>query len=504
MEAQRGSSAPVLIYWSSSLVMAAFLFSQVEATLGIGVLAGVLAALLLARALDKRAQAFLARSTRNLAYYDDLTGLPNRRLFFQQLSACLARPIGRDEFTAVLFLDLDKFKGINDALGHLAGDRFLVEISSRIKSCLGNDALLARFAGDEFTILVESVKSREELTSLAERIMSQFDGQVQINGEKIWANASMGVAMVRAPRPSADDLLSMADAALYHAKAAGRGRYVLFEPNLPIPTARSLSLDADIRKAVQARQFVLHYQPIVDLRDLSIQGLEALIRWTHPKFGLLTPDEFIYLAEETGVINSLGDWVIETACERISAWQSLYGETLTISVNLSALQFRQRDLLSHIALSSRRAGLRNASLQLEITESVLMQDDKDTLKTLDELRDLGFSIVIDDFGVGYSSLSYLRLFEIDVLKLDRSFIARIDEPRSRSLAAGTIQLGHGLGARVVAEGIETLEQLEFLRLARCDLGQGFLLGRPMTEKQLFEYATLHGLNIDLEPSSPAA
>jgi diguanylate cyclase (GGDEF)-like protein len=397
----------------------------------------------------------------------------------------------------VFFLDLDKFKGINDALGHMVGDRYLLEISARIQNAIGAECLLARFAGDEFTILARSVKSREEVIGLAERIMKQFAEEMEINGNKVWANTSMGIAMVRSPRPNSDDLLSMADAALYHAKAQGRGKYVLFEPTLPMPTPRSLSLDADIRRAVERRQFVLHFQPIVRLSDMRIDGLEALIRWDHPAYGLLSPLEFIHLAEETGVIKSLGEWVIDTACERLSAWQGLYGHNLTISVNLSALQFRQRDILAQIAGSSSRAGLSPGSLQLEITETILMQDDEETMKVLHELRRRGFGLVIDDFGVGYSSLSYLKRFEIDVIKLDSSFLTNISEPRSRALATGTIQLGHSLNASIVAEGIESPEQLEFLMRAGCDHGQGFLLGRPMTEKQLLELITARGLNLAL-------
>jgi EAL domain-containing protein (putative c-di-GMP-specific phosphodiesterase class I) len=314
-----------------------------------------------------------------------------------------------------------------------------------------------------------------------------------VNGHRLWANTSIGIAMVRSPRPNPSDLLSMADAALYHAKAQGRGKFIVFEPTLPIPSSKSMSLDADIRTAVERRELVLHYQPILNLKTLEIVGLEALIRWEHPHLGLLSPDAFIHLAEETGVIKTMGEWVIDTACERLSAWQGLYGDNLTISVNLSALQFRQRDILSHIASASARAGLRPGTLQLEITETVLIDDQDQMATMLEELRSLGFAIVIDDFGVGYSSLSYLRRFEIDALKLDRSFLTGIADKRGNALIRGAIQLAHSLEAVVIAEGIERPEHIDFLQDAGCDLGQGYLLGRPMTERQLLEHVTTNGL-----------
>jgi EAL domain-containing protein (putative c-di-GMP-specific phosphodiesterase class I) len=278
----------------------------------------------------------------------------------------------------------------------------------------------------------------------------------------------------------------MADTALYHAKDRGKGQFVLFEPSLPRPALRSLSLDADLRMAVQRNELVLHFQPIVTLDTLCIAGFEALIRWRHPRLGLLSPNEFIPMAEESGLIRSLGAWIIEQGCERLSVWQSVHGKPLTLNINLSALQFRQRDILSHLATISDRSGLMPGSLQLEITESVLMQDDGQTLKNLSDLHRLGFGIAIDDFGVGYSSLSYLKRFRVDSLKLDQSFMKDLDDPRSEALVKGTIQLGHSLGVIVVAEGIETREQLELLRKAGCDQGQGYLLGRPMDEFQVMD------------------
>jgi EAL domain-containing protein (putative c-di-GMP-specific phosphodiesterase class I) len=340
--------------------------------------------------------------------------------------------------------------------------------------------------GDEFTALISEVNNRQEIVTTAQAIMEQFARPVEVSGQKVWINASMGIVMASMPRPGADDLLTMADTALYHAKDRGKGQFVLFEPSLPRPALRSLSLDADLRMAVQRNELVLHFQPIVTLDTLCIAGFEALIRWRHPRLGLLSPNEFIPMAEESGLIRSLGAWIIEQGCERLSVWQSVHGKPLTLNINLSALQFRQRDILSHLATISDRSGLMPGSLQLEITESVLMQDDGQTLKNLSDLHRLGFGIAIDDFGVGYSSLSYLKRFRVDSLKLDQSFMKDLDDPRSEALVKGTIQLGHSLGVIVVAEGIETREQLELLRKAGCDQGQGYLLGRPMDEFQVMD------------------
>jgi EAL domain-containing protein (putative c-di-GMP-specific phosphodiesterase class I) len=295
------------------------------------------------------------------------------------------------------------------------------------------------------------------------------------------------------PRPRPDEFLAMADAALYNAKSQGRGRFVLFEPNMPTPNPGSLSLDADIRSALGRKQLELFYQPVMRLADLQVVGMEALLRWNHPQYGLVSPKDFIPLAEETGVIKSLGRWIAEEACERISGWQGLYGDSLTMSINLSALQFRQKDTLGEILEATARAGLKPGSLQLEITETVLLSEDAQTAKNLADLRARGFKIALDDFGVGYSALSYLKKFEIDTLKLDQSFLSDLNEPRTLALVSGIVQLGHALGMKIVAEGIEDEERLEFVRRIGCDEGQGYLLSRPLDEKGMIDFLTSAGL-----------
>jgi len=489
------------VYWLCT-VSAALGGAFIDGLFAGGILAFVLlTGLLVARLFERSAFNGRVRSVDALSHKDELTGLPNRRAFFEELHASLGRPLKRDEFTAVFFIDLDRFKTINDTFGHFVGDQFLLAISGRLQRCVPHGAILARLGGDEFTVLIHSVKTRDEVLRLAEDLMGVFNEPVMVRSHELWANASIGIVMTEPPRPKADDLLSMADTALYHAKAQGKGQFVLFEPDLARPTSERPSLDGELRYALSRRELELHFQPVVDLSSSRIAGFEALVRWRHPRLGLIPPNVFIPIAEETGVIRSLGAWILESACRQALALQNLYGETLTISVNLSALQFRQRDILSQIEFISGRTGLPPGALQLEITETILMQDSEQTVKNLAALRELGFRIAIDDFGVGFSSLNYLKRFEVDCLKIDRSFLSDLNNPRNAALLRGTILLGHNLGMMVVAEGIETHEQRLFLTNAGCDYGQGFLLGRPMDEKQLNDRLSVYGLEVELpEPA----
>jgi diguanylate cyclase (GGDEF)-like protein len=471
-------------YWLSSAIPITFLFSTGQILPGVIGLCLAIAGLIAGRIVEverthRWRQQVLAGSLK-----DDLTGLPNRRAFLDELRIALASPLARDGNTAVFFLDLDNFKTINDTLGHSAGDQVLQEVSMRLRQSLPPEYLLARMGGDEMTILVREIDNRDELQTVAQELMLVFGRPIKIRGEEVWVNGSVGIVMAPMPRPTADDFLAMADTALYNAKSMGKGQFVLFEPSLPKPSRRPLSLDADLRAAVQRNEMVLHYQPIVDLRTMRVAGFEALIRWSHPRHGLLSPKDFIPLAEESGIIRSVGSWIIEKGCEQISVWQSLSGVTLTLNINLSVLQFRQRDILSHLASSSARAGLSPKSLQLEITESILMQNDPGTHRNLAELHEMGFGIAVDDFGVGYSSLGYLKNFDVDVLKLDQSFLSDLEDPRSEALLRGAINLGRSLEVTVIAEGIETERQLEIVRNAGCHQGQGYLLGMPLPEREV--------------------
>ncbi len=475
-----------LVYWLAAIIPLAFLLTTSHPVLGITAVCLVSAGLIGGRMVEAASRRQALRAAFLSSCRDDLTSLPNRRLFLQELNESLARPLSRDGQTCVFFIDIDNFKTINDTLGHTAGDRVLIEISSRLRQVLPPEHTLARMGGDELTILAHEVPDRQCVVALAQSLMDVFSRPVIVGGDEVWVNASMGIVVAAMPRPGPDDLLSMADTALYSAKRHGKGQFIIFEPNLPRPTRLQLSLDADLRSAVARNELVLHFQPIADLKTMTVAGFEALIRWQHPRYGLLPPKDFIPLAEESGLIRSLGSWIIERGCEQISVWQSLSGTPLVLSLNLSVLQFRQKDILAHLAASSARAGLQPGTLQLEITESILIQNDPTTLKTINDLHSQGFGIAVDDFGVGYSSLGYLKSFDVDVLKLDQSFLSDMEDPRSEALLRGAIELGKSLDVTVLAEGIETEHQLKVLREAGCHQGQGYLLGKPITEKQVTE------------------
>jgi diguanylate cyclase (GGDEF)-like protein len=475
-----------LLYWITACIPLALIIATTGADWGLASACAVLAGLIAARLSERVARGYTIRAAHEAAFLDELTGLPNRRLFLDQLRDSLSKPLERDRVTAVFFIDLDNFKTINDTLGHSAGDRVLAEMGARLRKAVPEEDTVARIGGDELTVLVRTARGRQEVIELAQKIMEEFARPVSAGGEDIWVNASVGIVIAGMPRPSADDFLAMADTALYNAKAQGKGQFILFEPSLPRPTRRQLSLDADLRSAAEKDELVLHFQPIADLNTMTVAGFEALIRWQHPRYGLLQPNEFIPLAEESGVIRTLGNWIIEKGCEQISVWQTLSELPLVLSINLSVLQFRQRDVLTNLARSSSKVGLRPGSIQLEITESILMENDPGTLRNLNDLHAQGFSIAVDDFGVGYSSLGYLKYFDIDVIKLDRAFLTNLEEPRSEALLRGAVQLGRSLDVTVVAEGIETEEQLLILRSAGCHQGQGFLLGKPMSEHEVTE------------------
>ncbi|HEU0074554.1 MAG TPA: bifunctional diguanylate cyclase/phosphodiesterase [Dehalococcoidia bacterium] len=472
--------------WLLGLVPSALFFAYGQIGLGLSLLCLAVAGLVTLRSLQERSRRAFVKEVLASASRDELTGLASRKGFLEALRSSLASPIAGDCFTAVFYIDLDSFKSINDTLGHTAGDRVLSTVAQRLNQVVIEPQLVGRMGGDELAILVPEVSSREQVIELASAVMEQFSTPIMINGEKVWSNASVGIVMAGRPRPSADDLLVMADTALYQAKNGGKGQFVLFEPSMPTPVTRSPSLDADLRSAIVNQEFVLHFQPIVNLGNLSIDGFEALIRWEHPRYGTLGPTEFIPLAEETGLIRALGDWVIERSFQQISIWQSLNSRPMTLNINLSALQFRQRDMLGHLWRTSAGAGLQPGGIVLEITESFFLQDDEITRMNLSGLQDMGFGIAIDDFGVGYSSLSYLKRHRIDVLKVDQSFLAEPENPRSRALLDGIIQLGHSLNIGVIAEGIETVEQLKLLQTLGCERGQGFLLGTPLTEEEVVE------------------
>jgi len=416
------------------------------------------------------------------ALHDQLTGLPNRMLFMDRLEQGLERSARRGKFAAVLFLDLDRFKLVNDNLGHDHGDQLLVQVADRLRSCLRRVDTIARIGGDEFTVLLEEVGSAGDAALVAERIIEAFRGSFRIENQEIFVGASIGIALGgRDQGTTAQGLLRNADIAMYRAKANGRACFEVFKSSMRETVKGRLKMETELRRALDRGELRLHYQPQVDLRTARIVGLEALVRWEHPERGLVPPGSFIPIAEETGLILPIGRWVLETACRQASIWRAdaEIGLDLVMAVNLSPRQFRHPRLVQDVGQVLAESGLDASGLEVEITEGTAMGDADATVKTLEHLKSIGIRLAIDDFGTGYSSLGYLKRFPIDVLKVDRSFVAGLPQNRGdAAIVRAVVGLSRALGLKAVAEGVETPEQLTELRGLGCDQGQGYLFGRP--------------------------
>jgi diguanylate cyclase (GGDEF)-like protein len=423
-----------------------------------------------------------ARS-RHQALHDPLTGLPNRNLFSDRIRHALERARRSGKVVAVLFMDLDNFKYINDSLGHETGDELLVKVASRIERILRVGDTVARFGGDEFIVLLEDIAGVEDATRVAERIASELRDPLVLVGQDLSVGASIGIAVRRPAEVVGDgNLLRDADAAMYAAKQDGKATYRVFDPSMNKDARVRLRLENELRAALKSGEFALHYQPKVELKTGRIVGFEALVRWHHPRRNLVDPDHFIPIAEEIGLISPIGQWVLERACRQAKGWHEAHPDLppLTIAVNLSPSQFRNPDLVEEVEEVLRETGLDPSALELEITEGVAMEDAPSTLTTLYKLKGLGAKLSIDDFGTGYSSLSYLKRFPVDYLKLDRSITEGLDQdPRNNAVASAVIALAHNLGQQVIAEGVETEEQLGRLGLLGCDIGQGHLFAEPV-------------------------
>jgi diguanylate cyclase (GGDEF)-like protein/PAS domain S-box-containing protein len=431
--------------------------------------------------LDMTARKALEAELWHLALHDSLTGLPNRALFADRLAYALAQR-RRDDLVAVLFLDLDRFKLVNDTLGHDAGDRLLVAAAERLSRCLRQEDTLARFGGDEFAVLLDGLEAPEEATRVAERLTVALREPIFLDGQETFVGVSIGVAFGRPVISRPEELLRHADLALYRTKANGRASYTVFDPSMHDQTARILELETDLRHALERGELILHYQPIVDLVSGRIAGTEALVRWQHPTRGLVGPADFIALAEETGLIAPLGAWVLKEACRQAARWQpsTATEPPFIVSVNLSARQFRSPDLADDVARVLRETGLPPAALQLELTERVLVEEETAALTVLRALKALGVRLAVDDFGTGYSSLGYLRHLPVDALKIDRSFVRGLEtDPGCAAIVDAITALARALTIDVTAEGIETKEQLRQLREAGCAWGQGYLFGAPV-------------------------
>jgi diguanylate cyclase (GGDEF)-like protein/PAS domain S-box-containing protein len=416
------------------------------------------------------------------AFHDSLTRLANRALFKDRVEQCLRRRGHGHSTVAVLFLDLDGFKEVNDSLGHAAGDQLLIHVADRLRGSVRPADTVARFGGDEFAVLVEEVASDYDPEELATRIVEGLEGPFLIDNYDINVRASIGIATAGPDAQDADQLMRNADLAMYRAKAAGDGGFARYDPQMHSGLVERLQLEADLRRAMDTDELEVHYQPIVELAAGTIVGFEALARWRHPIHGLIAPADFIPLAEATGLIRPLGQWVLLEACRQAATWgDGNGGRPLTMSVNVSGRQFEQaEDLPAFVAMVLADSGLPPERLCLEMTESVLMNDTEENLALLVRLKQLGVRIAIDDFGTGYSSLAYLRQFPVDTLKIDQSFVQRLSGPSEDSVLARTIvQLGQSLGMSTVAEGIEQYGQYLALRRMGCELGQGYYFARPL-------------------------
>ena len=422
---------------------------------------------------------------RHLAHYDELTGLPNRSLFNQRLSHALARVRRSGEPLALLFIDLDRFKNVNDSLGHDAGDRVLKETALRLRGCLREVDTVSRLGGDEFVVLIEGPPQLSDVAEVAQKILAALSRPVLIEPQEVHVSASIGISTCPGDSDDLQGLMKNADIAMYRAKEQGKNNYQFYSAQMNIHTVERLAMESDLRRALEREEFLLHYQPKVDLGTGAISGTEALLRWRHPLRGLVPPAEFIPLAEETGLIVPIGQWVLQTACAQNKVWQGEGLPHLRVAVNLSALQFSQESLPQDVARVLASTGLDAASLELEITESMVMRDAAQAVKLLDELKRMGVHLSIDDFGTGYSSLSYLKRFPIDSVKIDRSFVR--DLPADADDAAITqaiIAMAHSLRLKVVAEGVETEPQEQLLRKQGCDEMQGYYYCKPLPGEAL--------------------
>lgn len=421
----------------------------------------------------------------HLAFYDAITGLPNRLLFNDRLQIQLSAAHRSGKLLVVMFLGLDRFKSINDSLGHVAGDQLLHMVGDRLVGVLRSIDTIARVGGDEFSLLLPQIDHLDGVVRVSERIMTAMAFPFNLTGQEIYLSACIGISVYPNDGKDAMTLAKNADTALHRAKEGGRNRYQFYLPEMNARVFEQLAMEGRLRRALKRGEFLLYYQPQVALYGWKVVGMEALIRWKSPEHGLLPPSRFIPLAEETGLILPMGEWVLRTACAQNRAWQDAGLPPLRVSVNVSALQFRQKNLASIIAKILEETRLDARYLELELSESSIMENAEKTIQTLWHFKEMGLEISIDDFGTGYSSLSYLKRFPIDKLKIDQSFVRELSpdpentNPNDAAIAKAIISIGHSLNLKVIAEGVETKEQLTYLRAQGCDEVQGYFFSRPV-------------------------
>ncbi len=448
---------------------------------------GVAGIVLSARDVSERKS--LEASMLHQVLHDDLTGLPNRAAFTKILEAALSRTTLSGHSIAVLFLDLDRFKVVNDSLGHDAGDRLLVQVARRLRDSVRPEDTVARLSGDEFVVLVDNIAGPEPAIAIAEKIIHRIKEAIRIDTHEVFVSTSIGIAIERGGPQGANTttILRNADLAMYDSKSRGRCRYSIYQPAMIEKAIERLELETELRHAITNNQFQVYYQPLIDLRSGRVNEVEALVRWQHPTRGLLLPDTFIGLAEETGLIGPIGQWVLEEACRQGQLWQRERGNhpPLNLNVNLSVRQFQQRELVRDVQRVLSDSGINPGQLTLEITESVALDDAEAAVATMWELKRLGIQLALDDFGTAYSALSYLRHFPVDALKIDRTFIESMNEDHGNlAIVRAVIAFAKTLNLRVTAEGVENVEQLRQLKELGCDMGQGYYFATPLPGSDL--------------------
>jgi diguanylate cyclase (GGDEF)-like protein len=415
-----------------------------------------------------------------MAFYDALTSLPNRALFNERLRQMIADRSWDGERAGVMLIDMDRFKTVNDTMGHAVGDELLCETARRLSSCVRSYDTVARLGGDEFAVLLPKIRSRDDLGRIARKILGKFDEHFLLDGREVFVSCSIGIAVYPDDSAEAHDLLRYADSAMYFAKRSGRNNFRFYSQDLTASARARLTLESELRHAIARGQFALHYQPKVLLENGTIIGSEALLRWCHPQLGMVPPGQFIQVAEDTGLIVDIGNWVLREACRTASEWNADDGPLHQVAINLSARQFQIGDLAATMAAILEETACRPEWIELEITESLLLDEDDKTPKILTGLRAMGIAIAIDDFGTGYSALNYLVRFPIDTLKIDRSFIHGVTTEKGRAeLVKAILSIASCLGQDVVAEGVETVEQAEFLKAHGCKIAQGYLYSKPL-------------------------
>lgn len=439
-------------------------------------------------AIDISALKAANQKMENLAWFDSLTGLANRRLFTDRLNVSILNAQRHKKTTALFILDLDQFKRINDTLGHQSGDELLLIVAERLKACVREQDTVARLGGDEFTILLNDITDLDRIASIAENVLTTLKKPIKLGKHEVIVSTSIGITTSPADSTCTETLMKNADLALYMAKDNGRDGYHFFTEDLNVRANRLLQIESELRQAIVNEDFYLHYQPQINLKTGEIASVEALIRWKHRTKGDIPPSEFIPVAEDTGLIVQIGEWVIRNACREIQALYELTGKQLRVAVNLSPRQFCDMNLVDTVKSAIDDSGLPPEHLEIEVTESMLMDDIETVIDQLNRIKSTGSTITIDDFGSGYSSLSYLRSLPVDILKIDREFVRDIpDDLSAMEIASAVVAVAHKLNLKVVAEGVENIDQRDFLVINHCDYAQGYFFSRPLSYEGLHDF-----------------